>query len=70
MLIICPDYIMEYEPLQVRTTGVAGGLHWPYKGLLRTYALRRSIDSPTTHNSLAAPSQGQLSVCLYLPAHP
>ena len=49
---------------KVKTTGVAGGLHWPYKGLLLAYALRRLNDSPTAHSLLAAPSRGRL---YYLP---
>ena len=48
----------------VRTTGVAGGLHWPYKGQLPAYTLRCLNDSPTAHNLLAAPSRGRLN---YLP---
>ncbi len=48
----------------VRTTGIAGGLHRPYKGLLLAYTLRCSNDSPTAHNLLAAPSRGRLN---YLP---
>ena len=50
--------------MEVRTTGVAGGLHWPYKGLLLACASRHLNDSPTAHNLLAAPYRGRLN---YLP---
>ena len=55
---------LSHKHCLVRTTGLAGGLHWPYKGLLLAYALRHLNDSPTAHNLLAAPSRGQLN---YLP---
>ena len=63
-------YIYFYNHERIQTTGVAGGLHKPYKGVGQPRLKAHEKSSPIATLLRAAPFWGRLFICPCLLAHP
>ena len=63
-------YIYFYNHERIQTTGVAGGLHKPYKGVGQPRLKAHEKSSPIATLLRAAPYRGRLFICPCLLAHP